>query len=299
MARNDNLSVARKRANDEFYTRFCDIEAEVEHYRQHFAGKRVYCNCDVRDTSNFWKYFYDRYASLGLNELVASGPDNEGHWYSGDPDFEWVGGVRDGDFRSEDCVNMLELADIVVTNPPFSLFREYVALLMEHKKKFLIIGNLNAVTYKEFFPYVKQGKVWLGHNSPKEFVMPDGTTKKFGNCVWYTNLDYPERHVPTVLTERYDPKRYLRYDNFDAINVDIVSQIPYDYDGVMGVPMSFMKRYCPEQFEICGLTCRGYSPEYRTKVYSREEYLNANDLNGSAVLEDGRLKFCRLLICRR
>ncbi|MGI6347951.1 MAG: adenine-specific methyltransferase EcoRI family protein [Patescibacteria group bacterium] len=156
----------------------------------------------------------------------------------------------DGDFRSEECIKLLKEADIIVTNPPFSLFREYVAQLMEYKKKFLIIGNKNAITYKEFFPLLKDNKVWIGYNNVKEFKQPNGVLKKFGNVGWYTNLDIKKRHEELILYKKYNSKEYPKYDNYDAINVDKVNNIPSDYDGVMGVPITFMDKYNPNQFEI-------------------------------------------------
>ena len=157
-----------------------------------------------------------------------------------------------GDFRNEECVELLKQADIVVTNPPFSLFREYASQLMEHGKKFLIIGNDNAIAYKEFFVFIKKNKVWAGYGKVKEFKQPDGTTKKFGNVGWYTNLDTTKRHEKHTLYKKYDPKEYQKYVNYDAIEVGKVADIPMDYDEEMGVPITFLDKYNPEQFEIIG-----------------------------------------------
>ena len=159
-----------------------------------------------------------------------------------------------GDFRSDECVEILKEADIVVTNPPFSLFREYVAQLMDYGKKFLIIGTMNAITYKEIFPLLRDDKMWVGYNSPKEFIQPDKTVKKFGNILWYTNLDIKKRHEETILYRKYDPEIYPKYNNYDAVNVDATADIPCDFDGVMGVPITFMVN-CnnPDQFEIVGM----------------------------------------------
>ena len=175
--------------------------------------------------------------------------------YEGGDDTNLEAGVmtplkQNGDFRSPECVELLKEADIVVTNEPFSLFRPYIAQLMENEKKFVIIGNMNAITYKEFFPLIKENKVWLGYTSPKVFIQPDGSEKKMGNVVWYTNLDIDKRHEPIDLVEKYTPEKYPKYDNYDAINVDKTLDIPCDYDGVMGVPISFLDKYCPEQFKI-------------------------------------------------
>ncbi len=258
---NKNLTAAKKAKNDEFYTQFPDIEKELCHYKPHFAGKVVFCNCDDPTWSNFWRYFHLNFAHLGLKKLIATHYDpNESTYkmeYEGGNDTNVEIGVKtpllqNGDFRSEECIELLKEADIVVTNPPFSLFREYTAQLVKYGKKFVIIGNMNAITYKEFFPLMKDNKVWLGYMSPKTFMQPDGNEKKFGNVMWYTNLDIPKRHEPIDLIEHYSPEKYPKYDNYDAINVDKTLDIPKDYDGVMGVPISFLDKYCPEQFEIVG-----------------------------------------------
>lgn len=181
--------------------------------------------------------------------------------YTGGDDNDIEVGVKtplegNGDFRNKECLDLLDECDIVVTNPPFSLFREYVAMLMEHEKKFLIIGNKNAITYKEFFPLLKDNKVWIGGTNVKEFLQPDGSIKKFGNIGWFTNLDVAKRHEKLILWKKYTPEEYPKYDNYDAINVDKVSEIPCNYDGVMGVPITFLDSYNPEQFEILGYTAK-------------------------------------------
>ncbi len=158
-----------------------------------------------------------------------------------------------GDFRSSECITLLKQADIVVTNPPFSIAREYfVPLLMKYNKSFLIIGDLNWITYKIIFPLLKENKVWTGYTHITSFLQPDGTTKKFGNKLWFTNLDIQKRHDPLILYKEYSPEDYPKYDNYDAINIDKVKDIPKDYDGVMGVPITFLDKYNPEQFEIVG-----------------------------------------------
>lgn len=204
-----------------------------------------------------------------------------------------------GDFRSEECVELLKRADIVVTNPPFSLFREYVAQLMEHGKKFLIIGNDNAISYKEFFEFIKKNKVWNGYGKVKEFKQPDGTLKKFGNVGWYTNLDTTKRHEKLTLYKKYNPKEYLKYDNYNAIEVSKVSDIPMNYEGVMGVPVTFLDKYNPNQFEILGITDRDPKNKYRAKMYTKADSPKYNDLNRRAAIKvDGELKptYARLLI---
>lgn len=223
----------------------------------------------------------------------------------------------DGDFRSKECLALLDEADIVVTNPPFSLFREYVAVLMEHEKHFIIIGNVNAITYKEFFPLIRDNKVWIGasiHSGDRKFYVPDDYPLNAAGCGvdedgrrfirvkgvrWFTNLDLKQRHEELILVRRYNPDDYPPFDNYEGININKTVDIPCDYDGIMGVPITFLDKYSPDQFEILGITCRGYSPEYRTKTYDRAEYKNANDLNGSGcILVDGKPKmiYGRVLI---
>lgn len=263
MPKNNNLQAAKKAKNDEFYTQYSDIEKELQHYTRHFAGKVIYCNCDNPEWSNFWKYFHENFTRLKLKKLIASfyDPKEPAYYmeYNGGNDNNCEVGVKtplqgNGDFRSPECIELLKEADIVVTNPPFSIARsDYLPQLMEYEKKFIIIGDLNWVTYKSIFPLIKDNKIWMGYNSIKQFLQPDGTMAKFGNKLWYTNLDIPKRHEPIDLIEHYFPERYPRYDNYDAINVDKTLDIPCDYDGVMGVPISFLDKYCPEQFEIIGL----------------------------------------------
>lgn len=301
---NKNLHAAKTAKNDEFYTQLPDIEKELCHYRDFFRGKVVFCNCDDPEYSNFWKYFQMNFIFLGLKKLISTHYEPGGQSYKmeivsadllsgqiGIPDYVKTPMVGDGDFRSEECVEILKEADVVVTNPPFSLFREYVAQLVEYGKKFIIIGNKNAITYKEFFPLLKNDKVWIGHNSVKEFLQGDGSKKKFGNVGWYTNVDIPTRHTPMDLYMHYygNEEHYPKYDNYDAINVDKVCEIPEDYDGVMGVPISFMDKYCPEQFEIIGLIAGNIRGLAGIKSSTKKDgpYIG------------GKLKYGRILICRR
>lgn len=262
MSKNNNLHAAKTAKNDEFYTRFDDINFEInlaEHgYRPFFKDKVVYCNCDDPEESNFWKFFKTRFNGLKLKKLISTHYDQEGKSsYKLEYDGERVVKTElegNGDFRSPECVELLKESDIVVTNPPFSLFRDFIGLLMEYNKKFAIIGNMNAITYKEVFPLIKENKIWLGYSQPKIFIQPDGSEKKFGNILWYTNLDIPKRHEPMLLGWKFEKGLemgiYQKYDNYDAYNVDKVCQIPRDYDGVLGVPITFLDKYCPEQFEI-------------------------------------------------
>lgn len=270
MAKNNNLHKAKDAKNDEFYTQLTDVSKELMHYKQHFKGKVVLCNCDDPTWSAFWKYFHLNFAELGLKKLISTHYDKSEPTYKmeydGGNDNNVEAGIKtpledNGDFRNQECLGLIDEADIIVTNPPFSLFREYVAMLMEHQKKFLIIGSKNAITYKEFFPLLKDNEVWLGCTNVKEFLQPDGSVKKFGNIGWFTNLDVAKRHEKLILWKNYTPEEYPKYDNYDAINVNKVSEIPCDYDGVMGVPITFMDKYNPEQFEILGSRRWGKSKE--------------------------------------
>ena len=254
-----NLNKAKKAKNDEFYTLYSDVEKELAHYQQHFKGKIVYCNCDNPEWSAFWRYFHINFSAMGLKKLIATykGTPTYKMEYTGGNDIDVTVGLRtplkgDGDFRSQECLDILKAADIVVTNPPFSLFREYVAQLMEYGKKFIIIGSKNAITYKDFFPLLKDNKVWIGYNNVNYFQQPDGSFKKFGNIGWFTNLGIKKRHEKIVLRKIYTPEEYPTYDNYEAINVNKTVEIPSDYDGVMGVPISFLDKYNPNQFEIVG-----------------------------------------------
>lgn len=259
---NANLHKAKDAKNDEFYTQLTDVAKELMHYKSHFKGKVVFCNCDDPTWSAFWKYFHLNFAELGLKKLISTHYDREEVTYkmeyTGGNDNDTEFGVKtplegNGDFRNKECIDLMDESDIVVTNPPFSLFREYVAVLMEYQKKFIIIGNKNAITYKEFFPLLKNNAVWIGCTNAKEFLQPDGSIKKFGNIGWFTNLDINKRHEKLILWKNYTPEEYPKYDNYDAINVNKVSEIPCDYDGVMGVPITFLDKYNPEQFEIVGM----------------------------------------------
>ena len=301
MAKNNNLHNAKKAKNDEFYTRLEDIEKEMCHYREHFRGKVIYCNCDDPKESNFFKFFSLQFEFLGLKKLISTGYKENGHGvayiYEGDknennlPDdseirtYELQG---NGDFRSEECIEFLKEADVVVTNPPFSLFREVVAQLVEYNKKFLLLGNNNAITYKEIFPLIMSNKMWLGYSNNKtmEFVLSDSyekwdrieNGKKIGKVPaisWFTNLEHDHRNRPLDLTQRYDPRYYPKYDNYDAIECSKVMDIPRDYDGVIGVPITFLDKYCPTQFRIVrfrkglddkDLSIKGYCPYFRILI---------------------------------
>ena len=328
MAGNSNLKDSIRQRQDEFYTQLSLIESELKHYKPHFKGKIIFCNCDDPYESNFFKYFAMNFNSLGLKKLIttcyATSPvigeemqffvdkggqlsfieqpgrvavekdrkdkrpykveitevtDENGDGRVDLADVEYLMRNRkntmtlldgDGDFRSPECVELLKQADIVVTNPPFSLFRDYVALLMEYKKAFVIIGNQNAVAYKDFFPLLSDNKIWLGYNSGHFwFKVPDSYEEKktdfkidetgqkwrrMGNICWFTNLDIEKRHENMTLFRNYTPEAYPTYDNFDAIEVSKTADIPCDFYGVMGVPITFMSQHNPQQFEIIGLS---------------------------------------------
>lgn len=337
MAKNSNLHAAKVAKNDEFYTMLTDIEKEMSHYKDFFKGKVVYCNCDDARESNFFKYFSKNFEFLGLKKLITTGYKAEGKGvvlvYEGDKngnrkveDDEIV--VRElegsGDFRSEECIEFLKEADVVVTNPPFSLFTEYVKQLMDFNKKFIIIGNNNAIIDYHIFPYIREDKLWLGVNSNKtmEFRIPAHYEKwnriengeKYGKVPaisWFTNISNETRNKPIDLYKRYS-NEYPHYENYDAIEVAKVADIPMDYDGVMAVPISFLNTYCPEQFEIISSTNDmaklkelGVKPLGKRTIEIMHEGGNFSHLTANMVqlyyFENGKFKrpFSRLLIRKR
>lgn len=263
MAANANLHKAKNAKNDEFYTQLTDVSKELMHYKQHFKDKIVLCNCDDPTWSAFWKYFHLNFETLGLKKLISTHYDKTEPTYkmeyTGGDDNDIEVGVKtplegNGDFRNQECLDLLDECDIVVTNPPFSLFREYINCLEAHNKKYLIIGNKNNVNDKDIFPLLRDNEVWFGYDSPSEFNTPQGMTKKVqGLCRWFTNLDIDKRHEKLILWKNYSEDEYPKYVNYDAIEVDKVADIPCDYDGNMGVPITFIDSYNPEQFEIIGL----------------------------------------------
>ena len=320
MSGNSNLHDSSRNKQDEFYTNLQLIEDELKHYRAHFKGKRVLCNCDDPYESNFFKYFAMNFNALGLKSLTATcyaaSPfaqmeldlfgegfnaeaqrrrvrrgkckasykivitevkDENGDGRVDLADVEWLIKNRknvltklkgDGDFRSAECEKLLDDADLIVTNPPFSLFREYIAQLMEHKKQFLVIGNMNAVTYREIFPLIKDNKVWLGNKAghfwfkvpphyeekATDFKIDENGQKwrRMGNICWFTNLDFEKRHEKMLLWKKYTPEEYPKYDNYNAIEVAKTADIPMDWYDAIGVPITFMQYYNPEQFELLG-----------------------------------------------
>jgi len=305
---NTSLGKARDIKNDEFYTRFDDIQAELNFYKDQLKDKVVYCNCDDPAESAFIDFFKLNFDYLGIKKLIGTRYQKSNLFLFADPIKR--SGYRleittknknekkpvkinlkgDGDFRSSECIKLLDEADIVITNPPFSLFREYVDQLITFNKKFLIIGNDTARTYKEIFKLLKENKIWCGYTKAKEFGQPDGSFKKFGNVGWYTNLDVKKRHEELILYKKYkgNEKDYPKYDNYDAIEVSKLKDIPLDYKGVMGVPITFIEKYNPKQFEIIGLIAGNIQglAGIPSRIGKDGPYLN------------GKLKFGRILVKR-
>ncbi len=263
--KNSNLHAAKTAKNDEFYTQLSDIENELQHYKDHFNGKVVFLNCDDPEESNFWRYFELNFEFLGLKKLIATHFHTDRQTYK----LEIIGDINgdgkvnkadiiktvltgNGDFRSPESIEILKECDIVVTNPPFSLFREFIAQLIEYDKKFLVVGTLNMIGYKENFAHILNNKLWLGTTTPKQFTQPDGTIKKFGNIVWFTNLEHKKRNEEIILYKEYNGVDFPKYDNFDGINVNKVNNIPINYKDIVGVPLTFMNNFNPNQFEIVG-----------------------------------------------
>lgn len=325
-ATNKLLQKAKKSKSDEFYTQLCDIESELEHYKTHFKDKVVFCNCDDPRISNFFKYFSSNFEELGLKKVITSCYREQSedlfnqmssergffYEYQNTPDqksmlksIQVMPFKGDGDFRSAESIELLKQADIIVTNPPFSLFREYVEQLVFHKKKFLIIGNINAITYKEIFKLIKENMAWLGINLGRGvsgFIVPEhyelyGTEARIdasgnrivspNNCLWLTNLDTFKRHDDIQLVKRYygNENEYPKYDNYNGINVNKTKDIPLDYEGVMGVPITFLHKYNPDQFEIIkfrkgdddkDLSINGKCPYFRILVKNKRVQSKSN-----------------------
>lgn len=322
MAKNASLNRAMMAKEDEFYTQIADIEREMRHYTEHFRGKVIFCNCDDPEESNFWKYFQLNFYQLGLKKLIST------HYEESKPSYklEIVAGETDqgqvkipeviktplrqnGDFRSPECIEILQEADIVITNPPFSLFREYVAQLIEYGKKFIIIGNQSAITYKEIFTLIRDNVVWMGYNTgDMEFVVPsyyeprqtryreeNGIKyRSMGNICWYTNLDIDKRHEELFLYRTYTPEEYPTYTNYDGIDVKKVVDIPADYMGNMGVPITFLDKFNPDQFEIVGYG----KGEHAKSIGVKKNYRGRTDL---AICVDGKVScpFGRIIIRRK
>lgn len=302
--KNSNLQAAKNAKNDEFYTRIEDIENELHHYKSHLKDKVVICNCDDPEWSNFWKHFYAKFDDYGLKRLIATHYAQNANETSGvlecvdisrnedgTPHVNKYELQGDGDFRSDECVALLDQADIVITNPPFSLFREFIGLLMEKNKQFLVIGNMNAITYKDVFRHIKDNRLWLGITSPKRFWLPlsdvrrpSKEVKQFGNICWFTNLIHKRRNESLILFREHHGNEgdYPTYDNYAAIDVSRTENIPKDYAGAMGVPISFLPKYNPTQFELLG---------HVGSVAADGQYSLAN-----AIYIKGTKKFKRIII---
>lgn len=312
-ATNQFLQKAKVSKSDEFYTQLCDIERELQHYTSCFNGKVVYCNCDDPLVSNFYRFFKENFHKLGLKRLIAScykkqdldlfqTLKNEKAYYcvyngfeESDELFYFEG---DGDFRSEESIKLLKQSDVVVTNPPFSLFREFISQIFRYEKQFLVIGNVNAITYKEIFDLIQKDKAWLGVNLGRGisgFIVPEHyeqygtevsvnaegqTVIATNNCLWLTNLELDQRHEDIELSKEYKGNKnsYPMYDNCEGINVNRTCDIPKDYDGLMGVPITFLHVYNPEQFEIVrfrkgddgkDLCVNGKCPYFRILIRNR------------------------------
>ena len=309
---NERFDNAKKNKNDEFYTRLEDIEKELNHYKEYFKGKTIFCNCDDPRISNFFKYFALNFNEFGLKKIISTCYKNQDVdlftqndcekavyiEYTGNPndptstDFSTIEVKElkgDGDFRSQECIELLKQSDVVITNPPFSLFREYVAQLIKYDKKFIIVGHQNAISYKEIFSLIKENKLWLGYgfkggaahfiNTHYEDYASAGDHKegmiRVSGVVWFTNIDIKKRHEELVMYKTYNPEEFPKYENYEAINVDKSTDIPMDYDGVIGVPITFLDKYSPDQFEIVGLGIVG-SCEFTNE--RRMEILDKNGL---------------------
>ena len=327
-AANLNLRKASTAKKDEFYTQLSDIESELKHYKKHFVDKVVYCNCDDPRVSNFFHYFSHNFEKLGLKKLITTcyksqsmdlfseNKSEEAIYleYEGDkngnmvPDPDEIGIKKlksDGDFRSKESIALLTQADIVVTNPPFSLFREYVAQLIEYDKKFIIVGHQNAISYKEIFKLIKEDKMWLGYgfkggaahfiNKHYEDYATAGNHQegmiRVSGVTWFTNLDISKRHEDLILYKNYNPKEYPKFDHYDAINIDKTNEIPIDYKGAIGVPITFLNKYSPEQFEIIDGLNRysildGPTPETQGKYLSQ---VNGNPIYVRIVIKNKKI----------
>ena len=289
---NRNLTTAKREKNDDFYTTFDDISKEMNHYKKFLKGKTIYCPCDKvfnEGRSEFVNYFTSLFHTLGLKKVIFTQYNPNGVGYKSEWElekcgykWEYNGEFEDnrfideseidfyplkgnGSFNSRECREIMKDCDIVITNPPFSRFRDFIEQLINMDKKFIIIGPENAITYKEIFPFIKENKIWLGFSKPSAFRIPveyrdennksqfikDGVVhQKFGNICWFTNLEHEKRIEKIPLIKKYNPDEYPHYDNYDAIDTNSVKKIPADYNGVIGVPISYLQHHNPNQFEI-------------------------------------------------
>ncbi|AFU72055.1 adenine-specific DNA modification methylase [Bifidobacterium asteroides PRL2011] len=353
IAKNVTLNHAYAAKRDEFYTEYTDVAKEMKCYKDIFQGKHVLCNCDDPFESAFFRYFVKHFNDLGLEKLSSTCYSNStlaGSEYpledgagayeaevnevpevflerpDGSLDLESLLAIQgnklqrldgDGDFRSSECVSLLKKADVVVTNPPFSLFREFIKLLQKYHKKYIILGNINASTYKEVFPLFRDDKVWYGdtiHSGDRKFYVPDDYPLKAANCGvelngrkfirvkgvrWFTNIDNGRRHKALCLTRNYDPSFYPQYANYNAIEVNKTTNIPADYFGYMGVPITFLDKYCPEQFEIVMLANGNARTSVDDATLTRVGYTrHPNDRGGVGIINNKRV-YARVIIRRR
>ena len=340
------LDTAKRQKADEFYTQLSDIEKELKNYKKHFQGKVIFCNCDDPETSNFYYYFVSNYAELGLKKLITThfefdkasymleyegGADVQGdkktvvkraikhgkkrplkqNFEQGSQGFLFEDEPirsHSGDFRSPDCIELLKQSDIVITNPPFSLFKEYVEQLVKYKKKFLIIGNINAISYKEIFKYIKENKIWTGvstFNQGLFFEVPehlpcqkieDGKRLvRVSSVCWFTNLDHKKHHEELILYNQYNSKTYPKYDNYNAIEVSTYKDIPMDYSGAMGVPITFIDKYNPDQFEIIGLAADKRDQD-EIFIKGKQTYLDDGHKQFVGMVLNGKAPYARIII---
>ena len=299
MSKNNNLLKAKKEANDEFYTQYEDIAKEIEHYKEHLKGKVIYCNCDIPHFSNFHKYFLDNFKELELKKLIVTGYVKNGNGkcsiYDGEKstDYDLLG---DGDFRGDECVDMLQKADVVITNPPFSLFRDFIKILVDNSKDFIVVGSKNAITYNSIFPLIMNNDMFIGATNISNFIVTEKDTNtrntfikdgvkyaKFGNIGWFTSFNVREGGY-LRLTKEYSSLNYPKYYNYDAVNVDKTKDIPKDYNGVIGVPITFLDKYNPNQFEIIGLGMSklGMSVGVRKYTDEHKHYRKVTQKRGTA-----------------
>lgn len=335
MAKNTDLLKANRAKKDEFYTQIADIERELKYYIPYFRDKVIFCNCDDPEESNFWRYFQLNFYQFGLKKLVSTHYEETKQSYKLEivADETETGQMKmpeviktplreNGDFRSPECIDILKEADIVITNPPFTLFREFIALLIEHNKDFIVIGNTNALTYRDIFTLFKEDRIRTGYtnfNVGMYFYVPESYEKyhkiengrkmvRVATSCWFSSLPVAKHKEPIILYRNYTPEEYPKYENYDAINVDKYTDIPCDYDGVIGVPITFLDKHSPEQFEIIGLGIanlglsigvKPYTPEH--KRY-RKEIQKRGAVDGDLyMIEDGAVKvpYARILIRKR
>lgn len=314
MTKNNNLNLARKEKNDEFYTLFEDIERELKHYKEYFKDKIIYCNCDNPKYSNFWKYFYYNFKDLGLKKLISTYYSKDGISYKteydgNDTKIETLN--HNGDFRNKECIGLLKKSDIIITNPPFSLYKEFVVQLNKYDKKFIVIGNKNSMIYKEIFNLFMENKIKYGFTNISKFLNPKGELKDFGNISWFTNFDITSKNNKLKLNKRYKNNIYYKYENFDAINIDKIKDIPFDYYGVMGVPITFLEKDYSNDFEILGLDSMDFKNELGIKSIG-EKFISDYFTQGNkghyspkmktlVLYEEGlaKVKYKRILIKRK